>query len=173
MRTCSPQIYTLNHCEMDMDARTNFATSFGLCMVFGGRLAKRSIATLGERGHTTFANWMSFVALGVWAQSRSAAGMFLGMLLLVPTMERRAALGAITTQHALAAGFGRGEFQGMFANWRALSTMFAPVLYGITYKYAAPRGNPGMPYWVAGIVCMLGELLHKSMSDKELFAHRK
>jgi hypothetical protein len=60
----------------------------------------------------------------------------------------------------------------MFANWRAVATMFAPVLYGLVYKYSAPRGNPGMPYWIAGIVCMIGELLHKSMSDKELFAHQ-
>ena len=47
--------------------------------------------------------------------------MWVGLLLLLPTMERRAATSAMATDHAVASGMGRGEFQAAFANFRALT----------------------------------------------------
>ena len=50
---------------------------------------------------------------------------------------------------------------------RALVTWVAPLLYAKIYqKYATTK--PGAPYFAAGAVCMLGELVHRSLSDKDL-----
>lgn len=47
------QIYNMQDVGMTDAMRANFVTAFGACMVFGGRLAKPSIETFGNRGHTT------------------------------------------------------------------------------------------------------------------------
>ena len=101
--------------------RANFVTAFGICMVFGGRLAKPSIETLGNRGHTSFANFMTAAAFVTMGFRPSQWNMWIGLLLLLPTMERRAATSAMATDHAIASGMGRGEYQAAFANFRALT----------------------------------------------------
>merc|ERR1712151_960665 len=55
---------------------------------------------------------------------------WLGLLLLGPSMERRTPTSAMATDLAVAAGMGKGEFAGAFANWRALCVAAAPLLYG-------------------------------------------
>ena len=87
--------------------------------------------------------------------------------MLTGGMERRAATNALTTKLALEAGFSRGEYAGLFANWRAIVTSVAPVLYGKVYA-AFGDAWPGAPYVVAGLICMLGEAMHRSLSNKEL-----
>ena len=162
------QLYILNHVGWSQETRSWFTVSFGGCMTFGGRFATKSLEYLGQRGHTTMSNWMTLIALSTWGIKPSGFNMWLGMLLLLPTMERRTAISSLATQEALKCGFERGEFTGLFANWRAVATAIAPVMYGKILSVMAKRGFPGAPYVVAGLICVLAEMIHKSMSNKEM-----
>jgi len=162
------QNYILTHVGWSQQMRSMFTVGFGTIMMLGGRLAKYSLEMFGQRGHTTLANWLTLIALGTWGARAKSLNMWLGMLLLMPTMERRTAIGAISTKEAIKCGFTRGEFAGLFANWRAVATAVAPVLYGRVHAMMAPKGLPGAPYFVAGLVCILAEILHKTMSDEEM-----
>ena len=108
--------------------RGNFVSAFGVCMVLGGKLAGTSIKMFGKRGHTTLNNILTICAFLVFGRAKQMMGMWLGLILLLPTMERRAATSAMATDHAVATGMGRGEYQAAFANFRALTVVMAPLL---------------------------------------------
>ena len=94
--------------------------------------------------------------------------MWLGLLLLLPTMERRAATSAMATDLAVAGGMGRGEYSAKFGNIRALTVIIAPLFYGNIYAYFA-RGKPGYAWYAGALVVLLAEALHRTLKDEECF----
>ena len=130
----SPTMMTLQQIKMMGDigasdaVRGNFVSAFGVCMVLGGKLAGTSIKMFGKRGHTTLNNILTICAFLVFGRAKQMMGMWPGLILLLPTMERRAATSAMATDHAVATGMGRGEYQAAFANFRALTVVMAPLL---------------------------------------------
>lgn len=85
------QIYSSENVGMVPVERANFVTAFGVCMMFGGPLVKRTIGSFGNRGHTTFSNLMTMASFLMYGAGQNYYNMWLGLLLLLPTMERRAA----------------------------------------------------------------------------------
>ena len=85
-------------------------------------------------------------------------------------MERRTATSAMATDLATNAGMGRGEFQGCFANWRALCVAAAPLLYGKVYEWATTGGRsmPGLGYFVAAAIVVATEGLFQTISETEI-----
>jgi hypothetical protein len=122
---------------------------------------------LGNRGHTTFANFMTILAFCTMGAAPTQMNMWLGLLMLLPTMERRAATSAMATDHAIAAGMGRGEYQAAFANFRALTVITAPILYGRMYSTFAPSGKGGYAFFAGAAIVAFAELCHRSLSDKD------
>ena len=115
--------------------------------------------------------------------------MWVGLLFLLPAMERRAATSAMATDHAVASGtgvtarstqcftaplsdnkcrdslgMGRGEFQAAFANFRALTVVAAPIFYGQLYARLGDR----YAYLGGAVVVAIAELCHRSLSAKDL-----
>ena len=170
------QMYILKHAKLSPDMRTLFTVGFGCTMFLGGHLAKVTLQKFGQRGHTTLANAATMLGLSIWSMpGAKAAAMFLGLAVLTAGMERRAATNALTTKLALEAGFSRGEYAGLFANWRAIITSVAPVLYGKVYSMFSGGGGggsgsgwPGAPYVVAGLVCLMGEAGLRGLKDGEI-----
>ena len=79
----------------------------------------------------------------------------------------------MASDHAIAAGFGSGEYSGYFNNLRALIGSAASLMYGWSYSICISRGwHPGIPFWL-GAVCgsLLPELLHRSISTKAIKEH--
>ena len=76
----------------------------------------------------------------------------------------------LATDHAVAAGFGRGEYSGLFSNLRASTVALAPVAYGTLYAWLRQRNyNGGLAYLAIAIVGgLVPELLHRSISGKDL-----
>eukprot|EP00943_MAST-04B_sp_MAST-4B-sp1_P001702 g1702.t1 len=179
------QIYSSENVGMVPVERANFVTAFGCCMMFGGPLVKRTIGYFGNRGHTTFSNLMTIAAFCMYGAGQKYYNMWLGLLLLLPTMERRAATSvsivqyvsivhlilrdAMATDLAVAGGMGRGEYSAKFGNIRALTVVFAPLFYGNIYAYYAPRGKPGYAWFAGAMVVALAELLHRTLKDEECF----
>ena len=177
------QVYMAEDIGFGASQRTNWLMSFGLSMIGGGRLAKALLARLGPRLFTTLANVSTAAAFTLWAGVPRGWAMWLGLLLLLPGMERRAALGSLAVDHASACGMGRGEYAAAFANWRALMVVSAPLLYGKVYAWSSAvrkgkgRGSggpaPGVAYLVGVAAVAAAEVLHRSMPDAELFRLRK
>jgi MFS family permease len=163
------QLYIFKHVKMSPDMRTAFTVGFGVTMYLGGKLAQQMLGVFGERGHTTVSNVLTAVGFGVWAYKPTVTNMFLGLAIMVGAMERRAATNAMLTKSALESGFARGEFAGLFANFRALVTCVAPLFYSKVYAQSSKSpGWEGAPYYAAGAVTLLGELLHRSFTDEQL-----
>lgn len=161
------QIFILNHVKFSQKMRTLFTAGFGASIFVGGVVARRMLLFLGQRGHTTASCIMSMAGLSLWAAKPTPLNMFIGLAIMTFGMERRAAVTAMTSREASKIGIGRGEFAGLFANWRAIATCFAPILYGRVYQRVYTK-SPGLPYMVAGMFAIAGECLHRTMSDKEL-----
>lgn len=96
------QIKMLADIGADDATRGNFVSMFGACMVAGGKLAGYSIKTFGPRGHTTINNILTVISFLVFGFAKKMPQMWVGLLLLLPTMERRAATSAMATDHAVA-----------------------------------------------------------------------
>ena len=84
----------------------------------------------------------------------------------------KSALQGAATDHAVAAGFGRGEFSGYFNNLRATSVFLCPLIYGRLYAWLMERGvMPGRTWWLLMVVASLvPELLHRSIRDADYAA---
>jgi len=146
--------------------QTIFVMLFGSSMILAGKLPQLLIPQhLSQRNFTSLSNYFTVVALTIWATSKSHALYWLGLALLCPSMERRTATSAMATDHAVAAGFGKGEFAGNFANWRALCVACAPLLYG-TIAQKFPR--PGSAYFAAAAITLGTELLFRSIPPEKL-----
>ena len=81
---------------------------------------------------------------------------------------------AMAIDHAVAAGFGRGEWGGMYSSIRTFTMIFAPLIYGWAYARgnsatASARSFVGLPWMiVAGLGANVPELLHRTLSDEAL-----
>ena len=147
----------------------------GIIMIFSGRtVAPRLIAALGPRTFTTIALLSQAAAFAVWGTAPTVAAVAIGLCLLVPGINAgsKSALQGAATDHAVAAGFGRGEFSGDFNNLRATSVFLCPLIYGRLYAWLMERGvMPGRTWWLLMVVASLvPELLHRSIRDADYAA---
>jgi hypothetical protein len=99
------QTYHTNDIGMTPVDAANFITAFGSSMMFGGALAKHSISLFGDRGHTTFSNVLTVLAMLVWGSSSRKSAAWLGLFILFPTMERRCVTSAQATDLAVSEGW--------------------------------------------------------------------
>ena len=99
-------------------------------------------------------------------QAKRMSQMWIGLGLLLFTMERRAATGAMATDLAVKEGMGRGEYQAAFANFRALTVVAAPLFYGQLYQRLGGRAA----YFGGAAVVAVAELLHLSLRPHHLKA---
>merc|ERR1711874_597505 len=101
-----------------------------------------------QRDFTSFSNYLTILALTIWGTTSKIWVYWIGLAFLCPSMERRTASSALATDLAVLHGFGKGEFAGCFANWRALCVATAPLIYGTMYQRLSKR-VPGAAYLTA------------------------
>lgn len=148
--------------------QTAFVMSFGWSMIIAGSLPKKMIPKyLSQRDFTSVSNYLTVTALSLWGTTKSVLLFFLGLAVLCPSMERRAASSALATDLAVLRGFGKGEFQGLFANWRALCVAAAPMLYGTVYQRLGSK-MPGAAYFVAALVTLGTECIFRAIPAEKL-----
>eukprot|EP00912_Choanoflagellata_sp_UC4_P001990 UC4_evm4s1277 len=158
--------------------------AFGVLMFSSGKfVVPELVKRLGPRGFTTFAFCSNFLAYSLWASKPSLARLITGMLLLWPGINANCnlAIKGMATDHAVAAGYGKGEYAGLFNNLRAVTVTSAPIFYGMLYSFCikkSPPSNPsrysGIPWIVAASVgSLLPELIHRSMTDADIKVGKK
>jgi MFS family permease len=163
--------------------QTLYTSLFGVAAFSSGTfLVPRMLKTFGPRRYTDVCNGVS--ALGFLISSApmtlgkelSAWG---GLLFQAPGANNTAsaACKGMALDQAVAAGFGRGEYGGMYSSLRSLAMVIAPGMYGMIYSRAqAPvpvggaRGLPLGASWIAAALLgnLLPLLLHRTLSDKDL-----
>lgn len=157
-----------NTLKMSQQRQTVFVMLFGCSMIAAGRLPKLLIPQLlSQRDFTSFSNYMTIIALTIWGTASSIPVFWSGLAFLCPSMERRTATSAMATDLAVRSGFGKGEFAGAFANWRALCVAAAPLLYGAVYQKASQRIH-GAAYLAAALITLFTELFFRSIPAENL-----
>jgi len=158
--------YITYNLKFTRNMQTLFVMLFGSSMILAGKLPQKLIPKhMSQRDFTSLSNYLTAAALTLWATCKSSSQFWLGLAFLCPSMERRAATSAMATDHAVAAGFGKGEFAGIFANWRALCVAAAPLLYG-TVAQRFPR--PGSAYFVAAAIVLGAEFIFRTIPPEQL-----
>lgn len=162
--------YTMNDAKFSYSVRSLYTTVFGVVMTLSGIFGRQTIKTLGTRGHTTFQNIMSAIGFVATGSTTIDKVMFGSLFFYVFGMERRATMSSLAVKAAASAGMGKGEFSAAFANLRALAVSLAPLLYAKVYAsgLAATPKSPGRPYFVAALIALIAEALHRTLRDKDL-----
>jgi DHA1 family tetracycline resistance protein-like MFS transporter len=148
---------------------TAYLTGWGVaCYASGAHLVHFFLDTIGPRRFTDLAmttNALAHLLLGLVARPWVVAGY---VALLTPGINNlaAAALKSQATKHAVAQGFGKGEFAAALASLRALAFVVAPTLWGRVYAGCANAGwSPGLAISAAGCLgAVLPGLLHRSIS---------
>ncbi len=153
--------YIVNDCKCGEAEAAYMVSGFGVTMISSGMSSRAMLKRLGERLFTTWSNVVTIMAYYLWTRGR--LGIWSGLVMMVVCQARQAAVLARSTVIATGSdvGYGKGEFQGMYANLRSLTVMIAPILYGNTYNYTKARGSPGGMYFVLIAMTAIGEVLHQ------------
>ena len=172
------QIWQRQHLKWDVLKMRDFTVTYGCCAFVAGQLLTPFLLKISSaRAFTTFANLTNatgFIMRG-WAENPLI--FWLAIIPMLPGVNgsSASAMKAIASDHALAAGFGAGEYSGYFNNLRALVGAAASLMYGATYSVCIRRGlHPGIPFWVGGLMgAVLPELIHRTLSTREIREHSK
>lgn len=161
--------YLLNDAKFSDARRSFYITCLGVVMTLSGIIGRTTIQRCGMRGHTTLQNIASAIGFTMTGSSTSASVLFGALPVYAFGMERRAAMSSLAVKAAEAVGMGKGEFSAAFANLRAIAVGLAPLLYARAYsRTVAMRANPGRPYFLAAVIALLSELLHRTLQSSQL-----
>ena len=156
-----------------------FISALGISLVFSALIVKKSIARLGLDGHTTMSNIVQTLGFIVWGNAGNMApyfggssevGVLMAIGLMVPGGRKRDGVEAMLNDIGVKAGFGRGYISAALMNWRAISNVFAPLIFGNIYSWAttAPRMNHGLVFTVMGLTQLLAEVVFRTLSKKQM-----
>ena len=79
------------------------------------------------------------------------------------------------TDHAVASGFGKGEFAAAIAIMRGMSVILATPIYSWAYQLQKNRGQTPRLAWFSVILpgAVIPEILHRMCTDEELKVQRR
>jgi hypothetical protein len=103
-------------------------------------------------------NVMTALAMSIMGWRPAVQRQWLGLCVLMLSMERNCTTKAVATKRATSGGaMQSGEFQACFGNMRSIITIAAPLMYGAAYNMGirGVRGvsMPGLPYFLcAGLI---------------------
>jgi hypothetical protein len=140
------------------------------CLICG---ATSMIApTAGQRGFTTASNICNAVGTGMMGLPPFGTSFWLGHVVQLPGINNTSAASvkAMAIDHAVAAGFGRGEWGGMYSSLRTFSMIVAPLIYSSAYTLRERPGFGWLSPWfvVAFLGAVVPECLHRTLSNKAL-----
>jgi hypothetical protein len=167
------QLWARNHLNWESGEIKNFIAVYGvLCAIAGMAITPRMLKVMSTFRFTSVTNATNL--LGFVMRGAAAKGwlFYLAVLPMLPGVNGSSsnALKALANSHAVAAGFGNGEFAAWTSNLRGLMGAAAPVIFGNYYAFARDRGLPaGSTFALAGVIgALLPELVLRAMKESEL-----
>jgi DHA1 family tetracycline resistance protein-like MFS transporter len=151
-----------------------FTSAWGACQFLSGKLAQRTIKSMGQRGHTylsSLATAACFVGLGL-TKAGGGAAYQLGASLVVGILmhQRNAVIGSALTSQALKAGMAGGDAAASISNLSCICKIGYPLANAMIYKTMTTNGNnvPGSPYFLISTLAVLSSLVFAVTKDSEL-----
>jgi MFS family permease len=154
---------------------------YGASGIFAGKyLAPKLIRSLGNRKFTSLTNIMNTLGLAITGLPfpDHSTSCWIGAGLHVPGVNNTsaAAMKAVATEHAVANGFARGEYGGMYSSIRTLSMIIAPPVFGWAYQHGVSSTSKSPSVMRLALAWLLAaffgaalpELLHRSLTDEDL-----
>jgi len=161
--------YLLNEAKFTDAKRSLYLTSLGIVMTASGVIGRKTVDWFGMRGHTTFQNLASILGFSIMGSTVSEPVIFGSLFFYAFGMERRSAMSSLALKAAEQAGMGKGEFSAAFANLRAIVVGLAPLVYARVYgKCLERKAWAGRPYYVAAMMALISELLHRTLTNSQL-----
>lgn len=154
---------TLNYAPQDVG---NFSTLWGVTQLIGGRAAKYTIKAWGGQMHTTVSNLLTAATYFCWAGARTSTGMGLVLVLAVLQHQRSSVVQAQLREMAVKKGVGQtAEVTAAMQSWLAVLKVLWPLVYARLYVYftTAGRNQPGMPYYMIGVLALASEGLLRTL----------
>ena len=135
-----------------------FGSLSGAGAMVAALLSRRSVRTLGSRGHTLLST--GAVCLTDLALSSSSSGM--AFAAVVPNWIGRTqgtAVSARTMKVGAALGLGQGALAGDRQNLHSLIKVIGPTLYGQLFAYGCQVGIPQLPFYFAAMTALATQLI--------------
>lgn len=156
-------------------AVSTFMSIIGASVVVGGKTVKASIEGFGMQGHTTMSNItmaLSFFALGMGSPKSNftkygASYVALGLWFLGG--RKRDAVETNCTGITLAnSDMGKGQVASALSNFKSIGAIFGPPMMAKAYAVGLSRGDPGLPYRLVGLLYLMAEGVHLTMSREQM-----
>jgi len=161
-----------NHLMLNFNTGRIFLQCYGTsCFIAGTYITPFLLRSMSARGFTTLCN-LGLIIAKCMRMSERMAIYFSFTIPALPGVNGAAAsaLKGLQSQHAVAAGFGKGEFSAWTNNLRAFMTALLPMLLGNAYALLKRSGRYPGPAWLVPAVvgALIPELLTWRLSDEQL-----
>ena len=158
--------------NFSLPMRGYFMSFWSACAICGGLVGSKLVKLLGRRNFTTVTTYLNVLGFYVISRKDVPYSVWLGFLLMLPGFNANhcSAIRSYATDHAVKAGFGKGEFAASIAIMRGLSVIIATPIYSWAYRYQKSRGLTPRLAWFSVIFlgALVPEFLHRMLSSKEL-----
>lgn len=168
-------IYDINNLFMikvlgyDQGKIGNFATMVGVTQILGGDVAKKTIAKLGLKKATLFANAMWMLGMALMGTARNTKQAFLALAIWTFGHERNTSVAPYMQKYGAAKGMGRAEIIGATGNLNAYVKVVIPLFYSNIFAWATSEGRnmPGLPYFVICALTALSQVAYKAANPQD------
>ncbi len=155
-----------------LQLKSIFMSFWSICAISGGLVGARLVKVIGRRNFTTLTTFLN--ALGFYIISRKDIqySVWIGYLLMLPGFNANhcSAMKSYATDHAVKAGFGKGEFAAAIAIMRGISVIVSTPIYSWAYQLQKNKGQTPRLAWFSVILfgAIIPEVLHRMCTDEEL-----
>ena len=158
--------------NFSLPLRGYFMSFWSACAISGGLVGGKVQQLIGRSNFTTFTTWLNVLGFYIISRKDIPYSVWIGFLLMLPGFNANhcAAMRSYATEHAVEAGFGKGEFAAAIAILRGLSVMIATPIYSAAYRYQKNRGVTPRLAWFSVILlgAIIPEIFHQMLTTEEL-----
>jgi len=172
-------IFMRQHLKWGKVKTANMIAAFGATVMIGAFFVKKSIKTFGLRGHTSVSNGAQVLSAILWGLAPAEAPMdtvltYLSLFISLGSQRKRDAVESIATRILVHdEKIGAGEVAAGLSNWRSLSAILAPLLFGNLFAFATEKPDerymPGAPFFALAGLTLAAETMLRNLKDEDMF----
>ena len=162
--------------HFSLPLKATFMSFWSTCAVLGGLVGAKLMSFIGRRRFTSFTTFLNACGFYLISRSDIPHSIWIGNLLMLPGFNANhcSAIKSYATDHAVKAGFGKGEFAAAIAIMRGISVIISTPIYSYFYRIQKNQGQTPRMAWFSVIFfgALMPEILHRMCTDEELEIHK-